>query len=93
MCVMLLAALVIEKVCAFPMVMGSVLTEKEEAGIFSLNAQVDVPTVAVPFLVVIRIVPEPEELLAGTYAASAAVFPFVVEKTNDVPYDELSSAV
>ena len=67
--------------------------EKEEAGIFSLNAQVDVPTVAVPFLVVIRIVPEPEELLAGTYAASAAVFPFVVEKTNDVPYDELSSAV
>ena len=69
------------------------LTEKEDAGIASLNEQVDVPTVAVPFFVVIRIVPEPEELFVGTYAANAAVFPFVVEKTNDVPYDELSSAV
>ena len=75
------------------MVTGFVLTEKEEAGIFNLKAQVEVPTVAEPFFVVIRIVPEPEELFVGTYAASAGVLPLVVEKTNDVPYDELSSAV
>ena len=51
------------------------VTEKEEAGIFSVKEQVEVPTVAVPFFVVTFIVPVPEELSAGTYAASPFTFP------------------
>ena len=50
----------------------------------SLNEQVEVPTVADPLSVVIRMVPEPVELFVGTYAASAAVFPLADVKLNEV---------
>ena len=57
---------------------------KVDAGIFRTNEQVDLPTRAVPLLVVISSVPVPEALFAATYAASAPVFPLAEVKEKEL---------